>query len=153
MSDLIKLFVTSRMVESKKLNRKFPAYKVKMKIVVAGEEKKGRQVKWIDLKFKDEGDNVRKSAEVKRGYIWCKPEEVDTPKKLVIKHDEKTNKDKYPCVWIHSYEKYEPVLVRASQDEFACEEDATDYSTEEEVEPVTTDEESTEDFDYTEEDA
>lgn len=117
----IKLFVTSRKIKQKDSNKSFIAYKVKMKLADKGETTK--KVRWIDLKFKDEGDNIKHSNEVKRGYITCLADKVDTPHYFEITKDEKTGKDKYPCVWVHNFLDYEERLIVASQDEFATEEE------------------------------
>lgn len=134
----IKLFVTSRKVKMSN-GKSFIAYKVKMKL--ADDKSAEKRVRWIDLKFVDEGDNLKHSQSVKRGYITCDASKIDSPHVFRITKDKETDKDVYPCVYVHEFLDYDERLITATQDEFATEEDKNEDS-----DDVATSEEDTQEF-------
>ena len=98
----IKLMVYSDIKEFNQNGKvvKSRVYFTKLNLIVVGEESKGRQEKFVTLKFRQDINH----AHVKRGIIEIedKPEFINYPYKYEITKDPKTNKDIYPTVWIRS---------------------------------------------------
>ena len=101
-----------------KEGKQFRAFWTKMKIVVAGEEEKGKQLKNINVAFRKEVNTYN----IKRGLITG---EIDAPFKYAVTIDEKTGKKKYPCVWVRSVEKYEEKMAHHDQSDFVTDEEET----------------------------
>lgn len=85
-------------------------YSTLMNLIVVGEEDKGPQKKYLNLKFRQGID----TSKLIRGYIEIEdnPENINYPFKYEITQDEKGNK-LYPCVWIRKdCFKYTEVLKK-----------------------------------------
>ena len=111
------IMIYSTMKKTKE-GKPFRAYWTKMKIVVAGEEEKGKQLKNINVSFRKEVNTYG----IKRGLITG---EIDAPFTYAVTIDEKTGKKKYPCVWVRSVEKYEERTAHHDQSDFVTDEEAT----------------------------
>lgn len=112
------IMVYSAMKKNKE-GKPFRAYWTKMKIVVAGEEEKGKQLKNINVSFRK---SVNTYA-IKRGLVTG---EIDAPFKYEITVDEKTGKKIYPCVWVRSVDKYEEKIAHHDQSDFVIDEKETE---------------------------
>ena len=102
-----------------------------VKILVKGEEEKGKQRKSITVKF-DKGVDTSKLV---RGFITCNEADIDLPFKYQIQ--EKDGKPSYPTIYIRKIENYEEKRGQSTI-EFLTEEDETEETNidEEEVEEV-----------------
>ena len=99
----IKLVVYVRVRKNKK-GKTFPSYSTKMNIIVKGEEEKGAQEKYVDLKFGKDVDRKIIDSLKGKNYITCNAEDVSAP--FVYEVSEETNEDgvlvkKYPVVWVN----------------------------------------------------
>lgn len=126
----MKLKLFSRIQEFKQGNKtiKKRVYSTLMSLKVVGEEEKGAQKKYVNLKFRE----GIKTDYLKRGYIEIvdSPEYINYPFKYEIKDvkDDKGNvvldangkpKKEYPCVWIRKDDfKYTEVLKNNNQSLF-----------------------------------
>lgn len=120
MENLIKIFVVSAKGKSK--DKTFFNYRTPMNLIVKGEEDKGPQTKYVDLKFRQTADikGVKIGKDYIRGYLLCKPENVDAPHIYEIKEESKDGvlTKKYPAVWVSAVEEYEPRQKVATQSAF-----------------------------------
>ena len=107
MENLIKIFVVSAKGKSK--DKTFFNYRTRMNLTVKGEEDKGLQVKSVDLKFRQTAEikGIKLGKDYIRGYLYCKPENVDAPHIYEVKEDavDGSLKKKYPAVWISAVEE------------------------------------------------
>lgn len=108
------IMVYSTMKKSRD-GKQFRAYWTKMKIVVAGEEEKGKQLKNVNVSFRKSVNTYN----IKRGLITG---EIDAPFKYEIVTDGNGNK-KYPCVWVRSVDSYQEKIAHHEQSDFVTEED------------------------------
>lgn len=109
----MKLKLFSRMQEFKQGKKivKTRVFSTLMNIIVVGEEDKGAQKKYLNLKFRQGID----TSKLVRGYIEIEdiPENINYPFKYEITKDEETGKDIYPCVWVRTDKfKYIEVLKK-----------------------------------------
>ena len=120
----MKLKLFSRMQEFKRGSKtvKTKVFSTLMNLVVVGEEDKGAQKKYLNLKFRQDID----TSKLNRGYIEIEdtPENINYPYKYQILDlvddkgkpilDSKGNQKKeYPCVWIRKdCFKYTEVLKK-----------------------------------------
>jgi len=120
----MKLKLFSRMQEFKRGNKtiKTKVFSTLMNLVVVGEEDKGAQKKYLNLKFRQDID----TSKLNRGYIEIEdtPENINYPYKYQILDlvDDKgkpildangKQKKEYPCVWIRKdCFKYTEVLKK-----------------------------------------
>lgn len=111
------IMVYSTMKKTKE-GKQFRAYWTKMKIVVAGEEEKGKQLKNVNVSFRKEVNTYN----IKRGLITG---DIDAPFKYAVTVDEKTGKKKYPTVWVRSVDKYEERMAKHEQSDFVIDEEET----------------------------
>lgn len=129
---------------SKKVNatvngkaRSFNTYFTKMNLIVVGEEEKGRQIKYVTVKFRKNVD----ASMIKRGYIICDQKDVNAP----FKYEVITNPDGskvYPTLWIRGYKTYIERVQTHVQNEFITEdEDLDPYAIPDESLPFTDNEE------------
>ena len=102
-----------------------------VKILVKGEEEKGKQRKSITVKF----DKSVDTSKLVRGYITCNEADIDLPFKYQIQ--EKDGKPSYPTIYIRKIENYEEKRGQSTI-EFLTEEDETEETNidDEEVEEV-----------------
>ena len=105
-SDLIKIMITKRNRKSKDGKKKWTEFRSPLMLIVKGEEEKGKQKKWLTVRFGDDVDTKNLS----RGYLTVFVRDVSFPKVFEITKDE-TGKDKYPVVWVNSYQEFRPVEV------------------------------------------
>lgn len=100
-------------------------YSTKMNIVVEGEENKGKQAKWIRVKFVSSID----TKDIRSGVLELTSKDLSAPFKYKITTDENGNEQR-PCIWIRGFEKYTPITITYSQDMFdvgnVAENDETD---------------------------
>ena len=102
--------------------RKFTAYYTKMKIIVKGEESKGKQEKYLTLKFRKEVN----TQGIKRGYLIINNlNDLNAPFIYSIEKDEETGKDVYPCVWVRGFDEYVEELRKHDQSDFITDEEDT----------------------------
>lgn len=103
--------------------RKFTAYYTKMKLIVKGEESKGKQEKYLTVKFRKE---VNTQA-IKRGYLIINnSDNLNAPFIYSIEKDEETGKDVYPCVWVRGFDEYVEELRKHDQSDFIIDEEETE---------------------------
>jgi len=105
-SDLIEIMITKRNRQSKDKKQKWVEFRSPLMLIVKGEEEKGKQKRWLTVKFGEDVDPKKLS----RGYLTVVVANVSFPKVYEITKDE-DGKDKYPVVWVNSYEKFRPVEV------------------------------------------
>ena len=112
--------------------KKIPSFYTPMKILIAGEEEKGKQVKNVTLKFVSDID----TKNITSGRLTCVVKDVGFPRKweIVDKLDEDGNpvvdengvvKKDYPCVWIRAYKSFEEI-ERDVENPFVDEEPETE---------------------------
>lgn len=102
--------------------RKFTAYYTKMKLIVKGEESKGKQEKYLTVKFRKEVN----TQGIKRGYLIINnPDNLNAPFIYSIEKDKETNKDVYPCVWVRDFDEYVEELRKHDQSDFVTDEEDT----------------------------
>lgn len=111
------IMIYSTMKKSKD-GKPFRAYWTKMKILVAGEEDKGKQLKNVNVSFRKSVNTYN----IKRGLITG---EIDAPFKYEVTTDE-NGKKKYPCVWVRSVENYVEKIAYHEQSDFVTEEDGNE---------------------------
>lgn len=113
---MAKLFIYSKQKAMKKGNKKFRTYWTEMNLVVKGEEEKGKQLKSVTVKFRqDAGD----TSKVIRGVLDA---EVNAPKVWEITKDD-NGENLYPVVWIRKINKYEYVPYEEENDFVGVEQD------------------------------
>ena len=111
------IMIHSTMKKSKD-GKPFRAYWTKMKILIAGEEDKGKQLKNVNESFRKSVNTYS----IKRGLITG---EIDAPFKYEVTTDE-NGKKKYPCVWVRSVENYVEKIAHHEQSDFVTEEDGNE---------------------------
>ena len=104
-SDLIKIMITKRNRKSKDGKKKWTEFRSPLMLVVKGEETKGKQKKWLTVRFGEECE----TKNLTRGYLTVKVADVSFPKVFEVTKDEETGKDKYPVVWINAYKEFREV--------------------------------------------
>lgn len=118
----IKLKVLSKKVEVEKDGKKrsFLRYFAPVKMVVKGEEDKGRQSKQITVKF-------RQSVQIPNARFFiltCNESDISCPFAYEIKTTDDGKKE-YPVCWIRGYQSYEVLSSKGGLDkhvEFETEE-------------------------------
>lgn len=110
----IKLNIIKRLVE-KKDGKTFPKFLTKMNLVVKGEEEKGTQGKWVQVKFNQE--NIKVSS-LSSGTIEVEISKLNAPFKYEVKKDE-NGKDIFPYVYIQEIVNFEKYTKEVNQDMFA----------------------------------
>ena len=104
-SDLIKLMVVRRNRKSEKNGQKWVSIRTKMNLIVKGEEEKGKQEKWVDVKSYDE---TYPTDKLTRGIVRVYVRDINFPKVYEITEDE-NGKKKYPVVKIFTIQDFTPV--------------------------------------------
>ena len=110
----IKLLLIKKVINTNK--NKFNSFITKMNLVVKGEEEKGTQEKWVQVKFRKDVQQPQASC-----IMVCKASDVDAPTKYQV--FEKDGEKTYPCVWVRGYEVCNPLKRKASQDAFIVDEE------------------------------
>lgn len=105
-NDLIKIAITRKNRKSTDGKRKWVEFRTPMNLLVAGEEEKGKQKKWVTVVF-DEKCNTN---DISRGLLTVKVSDVSFPKKYEIVTTE-DGKKKYPKVYINGIESFQPVEI------------------------------------------
>ena len=106
-NDLVKIRIY-RGKGIKKGKNTIPTYYTKMNLVKVGEEEKGKQLCNVTVKFKSDVD----SKNVTHGMLTCLVKDVGFPRKWEVipeQQDDGTIKDKYPTVWIRSFQSFEEI--------------------------------------------
>lgn len=103
-NDLIKIEITKLNKKSKDGKKKWVEFRTPMSLTVKGEEEKGKQKKWVTVKF-DESINTK---ELSRGVLTVKVADISFPKVYEITEDE-DGKKKYPVVWINAFKEFREV--------------------------------------------
>lgn len=99
---MVTLLLMSKQAKTKD-GRKFRRFWTRCKILVKGEEDKGKQVKTLTVKF----DDSVNTKDFVRGLITCDEKDLDMPYVYQIKKNEETGKDQYPFIQIHKIQNYE----------------------------------------------
>lgn len=105
--------------------RKFNTYFTKCRLVKKGEEDKGKQEVWLNVKFRN---NVA-TSNLKNGTLIVEPKHINMPYVYEITKDEK-GKDVYPTLWVRGYNKFIPNVVKYSQDIFVVDDEEETEETE-----------------------
>lgn len=103
-NDLIKIEITKLNKKSKDGKKKWVEFRTPMMLVVKGEDEKGKQKKWVTVKF-DESINTK---ELSRGVLTVRVADISFPKTYTITEDE-DGKKKYPVVWINAFKEFREV--------------------------------------------
>lgn len=126
----IKLKILSKKV---KVNKKtFLRYFTYVKMLVVGEEEKGRQEKSVTVKFTEEVSKVLPNDRFFILTVDTEKNQFSCPRKYEIRQeeDEKTGemKDVYPVLWVRGYDNYEKIDSKPITDdvEFVCDEEPTE---------------------------
>lgn len=106
-NDIIKIFITTRKRKSLDGKRKWIQHRTQMKLVVKGEEKSGKQNKWLNVTFCGKELKEQAQKNIGRGFLYVKVSDLNYPKLYEITKDEETGKDVYPEVKIFGYESFE----------------------------------------------
>lgn len=137
---MLKVKVLSKKVSVKKdgKNKSFLRYFTHVKMVVKGEEEKGKQLKSLTVKFTEEVS--KKLSKDARFFILGleKPvEQLSCPRVYEVKvsNDEDGNEIKeFPVIWIRGYDSYEDLPMKPITDDVDFEtEDTTTEETEVEL--------------------
>lgn len=127
-NDLIKIMITKRNQKSKDGKKRYSIFRTKMNLIVKGEEEKGKQQKWITVKFPSDVD----TKELSRGLLTVKVADVSFPNVFEVTQDE-NGKDVYPVVWIRAFKEFRSI-EREVENPFITDEFDTEETEIEEVE-------------------
>lgn len=108
----------------KKGKNSIPTYYTKMKLVVVGEEEKGKQTKSVTLKFRSDVD----SKNVTSGLLTCVLKDISYPRVFEIKEIEQedgTIKKEYPTVWVRAFKSFEEIEMDV-ENPFVTDEEETE---------------------------
>ena len=95
-----------KVLKSKKTD--FPSYWTPVHIVVKGEEEKGAQAKGLNVYF-SKGADKKLPVDFKGGILECKGEDVNAPYVYEIKHNDETDENEYPFVYIKDFDSISPL--------------------------------------------
>ena len=117
---MVKLLVKSKKKKNASTGAQFRTYFTDVRIIVKGEEEKGKQLKTVNVRF----DKTIDTKNIVRGMITCKDSDIDLPFKyqVVVKEN---GKESYPTIFIRKYESYEEKRT-PSTIEFVLEEDTAE---------------------------
>ena len=101
-NDLVTLIIKSKMAKSKDGKKKFRSFRTPMRLIVVGEEEKGKQVKDVTVKFVSDVD----TKNITHGKLTCFVRDIGFPRKYEVTENEKGEKE-YPVVWIRAYKSFE----------------------------------------------
>ena len=127
-TDLIKIMITKRNQKSADGKKKFVIFRTKMNLIVKGEEEKGKQPKWVTVKFPSDVD----TKELTRGLLTVKVADISFPRIFEVVEKEDGSKE-YPVVWVREYKEFHE-SVREIENPFITDEsdtEETDIETEE----------------------
>lgn len=119
-TDLIKIMITKRNQKTPDGKKKFPVFRTKMNIVVKGEEEKGKQPKWVTVKFPSDVD----TKELTRGLLTVKVADISFPRIYEVVEDENGKKE-YPVVWVREFKEFRET-IREIENPFITEESDTE---------------------------
>lgn len=88
--------------------RTFKTFYTFINIIVKGEESKGKQSKAVSIRFKKEVN----TTDLKYGYIYVDENKMNVP--YVYEIVEK----KFPTIWVHKINKFEPIIKKLDEDLF-----------------------------------
>lgn len=127
-NDLIKVSISKLNKKSKDGKKKWIEFRTPMMLVVKGEEEKGKQKKWVTVRF-DESINTK---ELSRGILTLKVADISFPKVYEVTKDE-DGKMKYPVVWINAFKEFREVELEVENPFITDEKDTAecDIDTEE----------------------
>lgn len=130
----IKLKVLSKKVKNG--NKSFLRYFTYLKMIVVGQEEKGKQEKSLTVKFTEECSNRLRTIDKDLRFfvltIDLNKDQLSCPRKYEIKQEEneKTGEmeDVYPVVWVRGFEKVEKLPQKPLTDdvEFDTDEEPTE---------------------------
>lgn len=103
-NDLIKIMITKRNQKSKDGKKKYSIFRTKMNLIVKGEEEKGKQARWITVKFPSDVD----VKELSRGLLTVKVADISFPSVYEVTQDE-NGKDVYPVVWVRAFKEFRSI--------------------------------------------
>lgn len=103
-NDLVTLLIKSRVAKSKDGKKKFRSFYTPMKLIVVGEEEKGKQTKHVTVKFTSDVD----SKNITHGKLTCIVKDVGFPRRWEVTTNENGEKE-YPVVWIRGYKSFEEI--------------------------------------------
>ena len=103
-NDLVTLLIKSRVAKSKDGKKKFRSFYTLMKLIVVGEEEKGKQTKHVTVKFTSDVD----SKNITHGKLTCVVKDVGFPRRWEITTNE-NGEQEYPVVWIRGYKSFEEI--------------------------------------------
>lgn len=101
--------------------KKWVSFRTKMNLLVKGEEEKGKQVKWVDVKVYDK---AYPDDALSRGIITAYVRDINYPKVYEITEDE-NGKTTYPVVKIFAIQNFTPVELEY-ENPFVCDEHETE---------------------------
>lgn len=113
--------ITKRNRKSQDGKKKWIEFRTPMNLVVKGEEEKGKQKRWINVKFSDDCDTKTLS----RGLLTVRVGDISFPKVYEITEDQTTGKKKYPYVYINEYREFRNV-EKEIDNPFVTDESETD---------------------------
>lgn len=114
-SKTINIPVYTKMQETKDGKRKFRVYWTRMRLLVEGQEDKGKQDKSVQLKFSKDCPNV--SNITSSGVLVVPEDKFSAPYKF------RTTDDYYPVVWVNEFAEFIPNKSGHSQDDFVIQAD------------------------------
>ena len=130
-NDLIKIQISKLNKKSKDGKKKWTEFRTPMSLVVVGDEEKGKQKKWVTVRF-DESINTKELP--RRFILTVKVADVSFPKKFEVTKDEETGKDKYPVVWVNGFKEIREIELEVENpfvtDETETEETSIDEDSE-----------------------
>lgn len=103
-NDLIKILITKRNLKSKDGKKKFSTFRTKMFLLVKGEEEKGKQEKWVTVKFPSDVDTKNLS----RGLLTVKVADISFPRIYEVTNN-KNGEVEYPTVWVREFKEFHSI--------------------------------------------
>ena len=103
-NDLITIIIKSKMKKTTDGKKKFRTFRTPMKLIVVGEEEKGKQIKDVTVKFVSDVD----TKNITNGKLTCYVKDLNFPRRYEIVENEKGEKE-YPVVWIRGFKSFEEI--------------------------------------------
>lgn len=115
---MIKINIVKRTNNIPNTKRTWVSFSAKMKLVVKGEESKGLQEKYVEVRF---DESVKADKTLKTGTIEVLEENINAPYIYEIKevvNESGETKKRYPYIWVSKVESFEAYKPTISQDSF-----------------------------------